>query len=131
MRPAASAPLSAGFWRTAALTMAWAALPLGVLALFRGVALWGALFTGTGVAAVVLAVSRSAIRWAESRSSSLPLARLFLVAMVLDAFVEIWFAARPLPLYVAPKAAALAHGLILLALTAVTAWQLMRSQPAK
>jgi hypothetical protein len=111
--------------------MAWAALPLGLLALFQGVALWGVLFTGIGVAAAVVAVSRSAIRWAESRSSSLPLATLFLVAMVLDAFIEIWFAARPSPLYIAPKAAVLVHGLILLALTAITAWQLMRSRSAK
>ena len=131
MRKAASAPLAAGFWRMAVLTVAWAALPVGVYGLFQGVALWGVLLTGIGFAAVVLAASSSAIRWAASRSSSLPLASLLLIAMVLDGIMEIWFAARPLPLYLAPKPAVLVHGLILLALTAATAWQLMRSRPAK
>lgn len=131
MRSATSARLSAGFWRTAALTMTWEALPVGVYGLFRGVALWGTFFTLIGLAALVVALSTPVIQWAQARRSSRPLATLLIVSFTASAIIEVWFAARPLPLYVAPKAAVLVHGLILLALTAVTAWQLMRSQSAK
>jgi inner membrane protein involved in colicin E2 resistance len=113
------------------VTPAWGILPVGVFGLTQGAAVWGAFFTVAGLAALVVALSTPVIRWAQARRSSRPLATLLLVSFIAFALVEVWQAARPSPLYIAPKAAALAHGLILLALTAVTAWQLMRSQPAK
>lgn len=131
MRSTASASLGSAFWRTALLTLAWATLPLGLYGAFSGVATWGALFTVVGVAALIVGVSTPAIRWAEARPTSAPLATLLVVALVLWACMEMWLGARPQPLYIAPKAGAFIHGLILLALTAVTAWQLVKSRPAK
>jgi hypothetical protein len=130
MRSSASVPLGTAFWRTTALTIAWATLPLGVYAAFTGVAIWGALLTVVGLAAVALAMSTPATRWAGARPSSPPLATLLLVALALDALTELWFSARAQPLYIAPKAAALVHSLVLLALIGVTAWRLARARTA-
>jgi len=128
MRSKASAPLGSAFWRTAALTMAWATLPVGLYSALNGVAALGALFSVLGFAALVVGVSPPATRRAGARPSSLSLANLLVVALALGAFTELWFAARPQALYIAPKAATLMHGLIFLALTGVTAWQLIRSR---
>ena len=131
MRSTTSASLGSAFWRTAVLTVAWATLPVGLYGAFTGDASWGALFTVVGLAALVVGVSPPTIRWAGARSSSLPLATLLMVALVLVAFTELWFGARSQPLYIAPKPVTIVHGLILFGLTGVTAWQLVRSRPAK
>jgi hypothetical protein len=131
MRSTASAPLAGTFWRTAAVTTAWGTLPVGVFGLAQGAAVWGAFFTVAGLAALVVALSTPVIRWAQARRSSRPLAALLIVSFIAFALVEVWQAARPSPYYSTPRAPAIAHGLILLALTAVTAWQLVRSRPAK
>jgi uncharacterized membrane protein len=111
--------------------VAWATLPAGLYGALNGVATWGALFTIIGLAALIVGVSTPAIRWAEARPSSAPLAALLVIALALWALTELWFAARPQPLLIAPKAATLIHGLVLLALAGVTAWQLVRSRSAK
>ena len=127
MQSSSSTPLGMAFWRAAALTTAWATLPVGVLAAFNGVAAWGALFTLVGLAAIGFAVSTPAIRWAGARPSSRPLATLLPIVLVMSALAELWFSVRAQPLYIAPKAATLVHSLVLLVLTGVTAWRLARS----
>lgn len=121
-------PLGTSFWRAAAATLAWATLPVGVYAAFNGVAAWGAIFTVVGLAALGLALSTSALRWAGARASSRALASLLPAVLVMNALTELWFALRAQPLHLAPKPVVLAHGLVLLALTGLTTWQLARAR---
>jgi hypothetical protein len=121
-------PLGTSFWRAAAFTLAWATLPLGLYGALNGVAAWGAIFTVVGLAALGLALSSSALRWAGARASSRPLASLLPAVLALNALTELWFALRSQPLLVAPKPVVLVHSLVLLALTGLTTWQLARAR---
>jgi hypothetical protein len=123
-----SAGLGPGFWRTAALTVMWATLPTGLYGAFTGSAGWGAVLTVVGLAALIVGATPSVIRWASARPASIPLAALLVAAIALGALTELWMAARPSPLLVAPKAVALRHAQVLLVLAGVTAWQVARSR---
>ncbi len=130
MRSSTSSTLHAPFWRWAALTLAWWALPLGVFAISQGSATWGVFLTILGIAAVVFALSGRLIQWGQARPRSRPLASLLIVSYVLAGFFELWQALQSYPVYVIPRIPAVVHALILLALAAVTTWQLMKSRPS-
>jgi hypothetical protein len=128
MRSTTSVPLGTSFWRAAAVTLAWATLPVGVYGAFSGVATWGAIFTVVGLAALGLALSTSALQWAGARASSRALASLLPAVLVMNALTELWFTLRAQPLYLAPKPVVLVHAVVLLALTGLTTWQLARAR---
>jgi len=128
MRSSTSMPLGTSFWRAAAVTLAWATLPVGVYAAFSGVATWGAILTVIGLAAISLVLNTSALRWAGARASSRALASLLPAVLVMNALTELWYALRAQPLYLAAKPVVLIHGLVLLALTGLTTWQLARAR---
>ncbi len=125
-----SSPLPASFWRMAALTTAWWALPLGVFAFTQGQITWGLLFTIAGIAALVFVLSGPAVRWAQARRRSPSLAGILVVFYFLVALVELWQGLQSFSLYTIPSTPAAVHALILAALAALTGWQIIRPRPS-
>ena len=129
MRSTTSSTLPAPFWRWAALTTAWWALPSGVFAISQGQATWAVFFTILGIGAVAFALSGRLIQWAQARPRPRSLAALLVVLYFFIALVELWQALQSSPVYTIPRGPAVVHGLILLALSAVTTWNMIKSRP--
>ena len=87
-----STSLPRSFWRLVALALFWEGLPPGVYFLFAGNLGWGILLTVFGLASMLVALSETFLRWAETRVVYRPLGILLMVYLVLLIPVEIWIA---------------------------------------
>jgi len=115
------------FWRILGFTLAWANLPPGIYALYRGSSGWGTWLVLAGLAGLMIGLSRPILQWAESRAVYRPLGSLLIFSLMIFVPVELWVAGGSRVLDLQGKLLAFVHALIYLGLAILTAVRYSKS----